>query len=183
MAPSSSSQSSRSRPGAESTRLSSRDTARLPASLRNLERQERPYISPYAPVTTRAQQEAGNIYSPQPTQPARSNTNPLLSGNFPAEYRTPATSMSTYSSSSQDSIYTSPGSQQSAVVSPGMMSNPASISEVSHQKCGCMISFDLAFLFSCPRIYTILYICHPMDYSARTLIGSFSHLLHLSDRP
>ena len=128
MAPSSSSsQSSRSRPQA------SRDLQRLPASLRNLERQEAPYISPYAPVATRAQPEASTIFSPQPTQPARSSTNPLLSGNFPTEYRAQTASMSTYSSSSQDSIYSSPGPQQYAVVTQGMMSNPASISEVSHQ--------------------------------------------------
>ena len=135
MAPSSSSsQSSRSRPQA------SRDLQRLPANLRNLERQEAPYISPYSPVPTRAQQGASTtIFSPQPTQPARSSTNPLLSGNFPTEYRAQTASMSTYSSSSQDSIYSSPAPQQYAVVTQGMMSNPASISEVSHQKRGCTI--------------------------------------------
>ncbi|KAG7008503.1 hypothetical protein G7Y79_00005g016440 [Physcia stellaris] len=36
--------------------------------------------------------------------------------------------MSTYSSSSQDSIYSAPGPRQYAVVTPGMMSNPQSIS-------------------------------------------------------
>ena len=137
--PSSSSQSSRSRPPAESANISSRDTQRLPASLRN--RPEGQYISPYAPLTTRASQQASSIYSPQPTQPARSSTNPLLSGNFPTEYRTPTASMSTYSSSSQDSIYSSPGPQQYAVVTQGMMSNPTSISEVSESRkeCGCTL--------------------------------------------
>ena len=141
MAPSSSSQSSRSRPPAESASSSSRDPQRLPASLRDRERLESTYISPYAPVTTRAPQQASSIYSPQPTQPARSSTNPLLSGNFPTEYRTPTASMSTYSSSSQDSIYSSPGPQQYAVVTQGMMSNPTSISEVSESRkqCGCML--------------------------------------------
>ncbi|KAL8790414.1 MAG: hypothetical protein Q9195_006371 [Heterodermia aff. obscurata] len=42
--------------------------------------------------------------------------------------------MSTYSSSSQDSIYSSPAPQQYAVVTQGMMTNPASISENDKQQ-------------------------------------------------
>ena len=170
MAPSSSSsQSSRSRPQAQSTRTPSRDLERLPASLRNLERRETAYISPYAPVTTRAQQETRNIFSPQPTQPAISSTNPLLSGNFPTEYRTPTTSMSTYSSSSQDSIYTSPGSQQYGAVTPGMMSNPTSISEVSYGKCGCMIPDDITF-----RVFHLSSQLHPVDVFHRSISADFN---------
>lgn len=128
---SSSSRNPRSRGQGETTRNTSSNAQQLPISLQNLSTQETPYISPYSPIPTQAQATATTIFSPQPTQPARSGLNPLLSDAFPTEYQPPTAAMSTYSSSSQDSIYSSPGPRQYAVVTPGMMSNPQSISAVS----------------------------------------------------
>lgn len=145
---SSSSRNSRPRPQAQSTRTSSSNAQQLPAGLQNLSTQEVPYISPYSPVPTQAEPAATTIFSPQPTQPARSRLNPLLSDAFPIEYQLPNTAMSTYSSSSQDSIYSAPGPRQYAVVTPGMMSNPQSISAVSKiilsSFCSCICTFYMS---------------------------------------
>ena len=139
---SSSSRSQKSRPRleAESTRSPLRNNPQLPASLRNPNLPASPYISPYAPITTQAPDAAPTIFSPQPTQPASIGTNPLLNDTFLKESRTGTGAMSTYSSSSQDSIYSSPGPQQYTMVTAGMMSNPRNISEVSQRKRRCMIS-------------------------------------------
>ena len=153
MAPSSSSssQNSRSRRQAESSRAPTRDAAPLPAGLRDHNSPSSTYISPYSPVTTVAKPEPPTIISPQPTQPARAATNPLLSQPFPADYQVPTTAMSTYSSSSQDSIYSSPGPHQYAVVTPGMMNNPQGISQVS--QCKRYVTF-WSFLYTQEMLYT-----------------------------
>ena len=155
---SSSSRNSRPRPQTQSTRISSSNAQQLPAGLQNLSTQDVPYISPYSPVPTQAEPAATSIFSPQPTQPTRSGLNPLLSDAFPIEYQLPTTAMSTYSSSSQDSIYSAPGPRQYAVVTPGMMSNPQSISAVSEMN-------NVIFLFMH---------LHSLYVVWRTLIGILS---------
>ena len=131
MAPSSSrSQKSKSRTQPESTSGPPGEN-QLPTSLRHFNPPATPYISPYAPITTQSQELSTTIYSPQPSIPARSGVSSLLSESFPVDFQPQTEAMSTYSSSSQDSIYSSPGPRQYAVANPGMMSNPQNISAVS----------------------------------------------------
>ena len=135
MAPSSSrSSNSKPRVPAETSRTPSRGNPPLPANLPNLNPQPSPYISPYAPITTRPSQAATTIFSPQPTVPARSGTNPLLDETHSVDFQTPSRAISTYSSSSLDSIYSASGSRQYAVLAPAIMSNPQNISQVSFTK-------------------------------------------------
>lgn len=143
MAPSSSrSQSSRSRVPENSTRSLPSDIPTLPASLSNLIPPASPYISPYAPITTQQQDSATTIYSPQPTLPATSGITSLLSESFPVDFQPRAGAMSTYSSSSQDSIYSTQGLQRYSVLTPGMMGDPQKISEVSVLGRVCMIAYS-----------------------------------------
>ena len=132
MAPSSSrSQSSRSRAPADSTRSLPSNIPTLPASLSSLNPPASPYISPYAPITTEVQDSATTIHSPQPTLPATAGITSLLSEKFPVDFQTRTGPMSTYSSSSQDSIYSSPRLQRYSARTPAAMGDPQKISEVS----------------------------------------------------
>lgn len=133
MAPSTSRSSNSSpRVPAESSRTPSRENrpplTNLP-NLPNLNPQPSAYISPYAPITTRPQQSAS-----QPTLPARSGINSSLGETHSVDFQTSSAAVSTYSSSSQHSLYSSPGPRQYAVLTPGMMSDPQSISQVSQAK-------------------------------------------------
>lgn len=84
------------------------------------------YVSPYSPVTT---QQPPQIVSPQPR--SSFDLYALSTEASAIGSRSASTAMSTYSSSSENSIYSSPGPQQYRVVTPGMMNNPGSLSAVS----------------------------------------------------
>ena len=135
MAPSSSrSQSSQSRVPTDSTRSLPSNIATLPASLSSLNPPASPYISPYAPITTQGEDPATIIYSPQPTLPVTSGITSLLSESFPVDFQPRTGAVSTYSSSSQDSIYSSSRLQQPSALTPGRMGDPQKISVVSPRR-------------------------------------------------
>ena len=120
---SSKSQNSRSRTEAEEPITSSGSNQTVPSYF---SAPSSPYISPYSPVAAQPTRET--IY----LQSKRSfDLNSLTKAASAIGSRATSASMSTYSSSSQESIYSSPGPQQYRVVTPGMMDNPASLSNVS----------------------------------------------------
>lgn len=103
-----------------------------------------PYISPYSPRTSAESRPATTVSNPQPT---RTFDLDLLRSEA-AAYRSGTTSaaMSTYSSSSQESVYSNPGPQQYRVVTPGMINNPQNLSSVSLSQ-ACPLVRCLSFAF------------------------------------
>lgn len=81
-----------------------------------------PYVSPYSPRTTAETLPARTVTSTSNLYPSAGSA--INSGTVSA-------AMSTYSSSSQDSLYSSPGPQHYQVVTPGMINNPQNLSAVS----------------------------------------------------
>ena len=93
----------------------------------------RPYVSPYPP--TRQPSESSSLS--QKPKPSRASTPGNIGSSEASSGRSSLVTapMSTYSSSSQESTYSSPAPQQYKLVSPGMMSNPKSMTSVSRLTC------------------------------------------------
>ena len=119
-----------------------------------------PYISPYSPSTT---QPTRTIIAPQPT--SSFDFTSLTREASAIGIRTSSAAMSTYSSSSQDSIYSSPGPQQYRVVTPGMMNNPGSLSTVSTDNFSKLLRYTYT---AAPNISQNLYCLWEDHLSMRT---------------
>jgi len=93
------------------------------------------YISPYSPLSA---QPTTTIISPQPTTSFDLSPRSVEASAIGSR-ATSAAAMSTYSSSSQGSIYSNTSPQQHRVATPGMMNNPGDLSAVS-AKCKVILS-------------------------------------------
>jgi len=116
-----------------------------------------PYISPYSPVGT---QPTTTIISPQPI-PSFDFSPLSIEASAIGSRAASAAAMSTYSSSSQDSIYSNTSSQRYRTATPGMMDNPGTLSTVS---ANCKVILFVPRIFFCFPKYI-----HPVVYVFRRI--------------